>query len=198
MTIQYIFDTIEKHKNCIKCNLCESRKAKGEFVNFGSGMVDSKGLIIIPKPRFAAGRPVGPYSMDSEEVDVLKSLWKATKLNSDDWYITSAIGCRTDEITDDHIRNCRDRLGDIVSSIGPNVVVCFGRTSLRAFAGDSEDTRSATRGVFLPGNHGHYRIYLTYDLTQYVEGKHNNVQGWDQVGREIMEDWQNIKKLMDD
>jgi uracil-DNA glycosylase family 4 len=199
MTVQYLFDTINKHENCIKCELGKLRISNNEKVSFGTGMVNAKGLIIVPKPRFSAGRMVGPYSMDSEEVSTLKSLWSAIKMDPDDWYITSAIGCKTEEITDDHIRNCRDRLGDIVSSISPRVVVCFGRTSLRAFAGDSDETKAAQPGLFdLQDPNIYYKTYLTYDITQYIQGKARNVEGWQQIGNQILEDWKNIKALLND
>lgn len=199
MTIQYIYDTIEKHKECKKCSLYIDREKNNEQVSFGTGMIDAQGLIIVPKPRFKGPITRGPYSTDSEETEMLKGIFKTVGLIEEEWWITSAIGCKG-ELTDDNIASCRDRLNDIIWSISPRVIVCCGRSSLTAFAGSTPEVLGAKRGEFrqsLDEQRNYYRVYLTYDFTQYIKNKADNVSGWEQTGDIIIEDWQNIKTLLE-
>jgi len=145
----------------------------------GQGVYDAIGLVIIPKPIYPDSDGPAAYGKSTEELSILRSIWKKAGLDPGEWFITTAAKNREGDIDN-------DRLCDIVEAISPRIVVCCGKEALQAFLGPTK-AEGAFKGV-LPLD-GHYIVLYTYDLNKYVENRNAYPEEAKKIAAEIMEHW---------
>lgn len=189
-----LFNLIEKHRRCTKCGLGSKRIANGEMVCIGTGMAEAIGLVIIPRPVYTDKDEPAAYGRNTAELKMMKAIWAKAKLNPNDWFYTTAIACRGSEtekdpsVINEYIAACNERLADTLYVVSPKIVVCCGLESLNAFF--MRDMAGTPKGwVKNPELPTPYEVFYTYDYTRYLENKAAEVEGWQEVAKEMMEHW---------
>lgn len=185
--------TIEKHVDCLKCQLGTNRIQNKEKVVFTFGMFDSIGLIIIPKPVYNEKDKPAPYGSSTEELKILRAIWEKTGLDADNWSITTGIGCKG-EITKDNVDACSERLSDILFAISPKIVVTCGNKSAYAF---TKKAPPKTYGWQNDEDVKHYRWMHSYDISEYMELRSAEPQKALEIAKQMMEHWSTLKTTVD-
>lgn len=194
MTIQFLSDLKEKHKNCVKCPLHEERIKANNSVCVGTGLANSVGIIIVPQPIYEDGVKPNIYRRGSQEEAILQAIFKRVGLSLEDWFLTSAISCKGDP-NDRNIDACGERLSDTLFAISPAIVVCLGERALRAYLGE---TSSFTRDQNPISDQVQCNaiVYTTHDISDYIKLKAEK-GNWETKAAEMFADWKDIKLQYD-
>lgn len=117
-------DLKEEYRNCQRCpTLCKSRTQ----VVFGSGNPHAQILFIGEAPGATEDREGIPFCGAAGRV--LTDLLHSIGLSRDDVFITNTILCRPENNrnpTQEEVRNCSDRLDQVIKIILPKVIVTIG------------------------------------------------------------------------
>jgi uracil-DNA glycosylase family 4 len=154
-------------------------------------MADAIGVLIAPNLTFGVSDTPAVYGFSTEEREIIQKIWRAAAIDSDDFYITSSVACKGDA-TPQTIEACASRLTDTIVAISPKLVVCSGIQALNAFFG--KDMTGTEKG-WVKGS-PYYEVFYTYNLSQYVQYKKDNVTGWEDVANEIFNHWKEIAEYI--